>query len=159
MKIDLTKEQYRTLILLTSLGECMVNSHRETGLDEGVSELLHHILAYHKDFDAADLVDPVPDDGKFHGSTKLNEWAYSFSDAYDDESFWDELSNRLAERDFSREYSEEATQKMKPLEHLQKIDDLASAYDDEFCAKGLENLVIRPSPTDATVHPIKPREN
>ena len=146
MQIEFTKEQYRVLLLLTCLGEWMINAHRVDTRDEDATELLNHILKYHKDFGETELVDPEPDKGRFYESKKMDEWMYHFVDEYDNEVFWDELIERLAERDFLKRYGENGIRKMTTEERLNKFDEFEEKYSCEFENSGLENLNITMDP-------------
>lgn len=142
MQIELTKEQYRTLLLLVNLGDWVINAHEVDARNEDVDELLQHILKYHKDFGETKLVDPAPDKGKFYETREMDDWMYKFIDEYDNETFWDELVDRLSERDFLRQHGEKKIEKMTTEQYLRELDEFEERYSKEFEENGLDNLSI-----------------
>ena len=100
MNIELTPEQYRKLIELAYLGEWMINAHHDTEYqDDEASAVVQKVLA----------AGPPSDVGKDDetGDFYLDEaWVEDIYDKYildyDDHVFWDELTERLAQRDLAR---------------------------------------------------------
>ena len=64
-------------------------------------------------------------------------------DEYDDDTFWDELSERLAYRDLIEQIGEDAAANMESGERVMKIEEIRSGYIDEFCEHGLERIYLR----------------
>ena len=68
--------------------------------------------------------------------------AMEFIDEYDNESSWDELIDRLGERDTIREVGMEGFKALKPIDRITKVDDHKDKYIDEFEKYGLDRIVI-----------------
>ena len=103
MKIELTREQYRKLIVLAHLGEHMINTPpEEENEDDDARELLTHLNAHAKDFDSEDLLARAEDE-KYYGTRLLNETTFKFIEEYDDDMFWNDLALHLAMRDLEDE--------------------------------------------------------
>jgi hypothetical protein len=64
-------------------------------------------------------------------------------DDFVDISFWDELTERLAERDFVSTLGEKAILKMSQDERFTKFYEFADSYAAEFAENGIDNLVLR----------------
>lgn len=61
-------------------------------------------------------------------------------DEYNNDTFWDELMFRMAERDLIEKYGEDAVRKMKFEERVDKEQPFLDAYRKEFEENGLSNL-------------------
>ena len=70
-----------------------------------------------------------------------------YIDDYDNQTFWEELIERLANRDFLAKYGEEAIQKMSFEERFTKFQEFEERYDEEFEDHGIERIVISDSNT------------
>lgn len=147
MKINLTKKQYEALVRAVYLGNWMANAYRDGSKDEqhlkefegisdyvfslaplfGFSENLEHELEY-------DEVWMKDHDG-------LSELSV-IHDQYDEDSFWDELTERLGGRDFDKKYSKEEIGNMDDETFHSKRYECLDVWDDEFCENGIDRLGI-----------------
>jgi hypothetical protein len=142
MNISLTPEQYKTLLLTTYLGNWMVNSHlveREQTF-EGVAS---HVYSYADSFGVIGLVEKDPDDGTYYPTRELEELAAEHMDAYDNETFWAELIERLSQRDLVAKHGQSACEKMTIEERFANLEEFETRYDEEFEARGIERLTIK----------------
>ena len=140
MQINLTKDQYKTLLLLSYLGGWVVNSHKIDERDDEITKLHHHIMKYHKDFSETELVEFCDENGKFYPTPKMDEVADAYISDYNDETFWAELIERLAGRDFVNMHGEKALKKMTSKERFEGVSALAEKYSNEFAMNGLDNI-------------------
>jgi len=119
MKIELTKEQYKNLIILVEIGGWplgILSDAIEDGEDyekrnDKAEELQNYLLKYAEDFGCKDLV------GEFDGKRYLKEKiidgdVYPVIEDYVDFEMQDGLANELAIRDFRQEHSEAEIKKM-----------------------------------------------
>jgi hypothetical protein len=137
MNIELTRDQYRKLLVLAYLGDHVINTPAEDE-DEGSLELLSHLNSYCKEFDSTDLVDPtpLPEDGRFYGTRKLDEQVFKHIEEYDDDIFWNDLAGHLAMRDLEgKEFTSDE-------EREEFIQSRAEHYVSEFEENGLENFKL-----------------
>src|SRR5574337_1738085 len=111
MNIPFTPEQYRTLLVMTYLGTWMVNAHK-IAPDKTFDELAKYIYSFAESFGIKGLVELTPDDGKCYPTREFDDLAEEYMFDYDNETFWDELIDRLADRDFVAKYGEKAIEKM-----------------------------------------------
>ena len=65
MNISLTREQYKTLLVTTYLGNWMVNSHRVES-DKTFDSLASHVYSHAESFGLADLVELDTDNGQYY---------------------------------------------------------------------------------------------
>jgi len=96
--------EYRKLIELAYLGEWLINSHHDNDFqDEAATATVQRLLAGARDMD----VDDVDQDAETNNYYLMPEWVDRLYDRYildyDDHVFWDELTERLAQRDLARE--------------------------------------------------------
>lgn len=145
MKINFTKKQFEVLLKLAYMGNWVANAHR-TGRDddkriEKYEEMQRYLLSFAKEFGLEKYVDI--DDEKMYPSRELEEGETDeLIDEYDNETFWEELVDRFAKRDFLREYGEEAISKMDTMERIKKDHPFLEKYQDEIYEYGIDRLEI-----------------
>lgn len=141
--IVLTKEQYLTLVKTVYLGNWMANAHR-TGREndphlEEYEEISDLIFSYAQNFGfPKDLENEIElADGEEKTET------HRLHEEYDNDIFWEELSDRLGVRDFFRKYSPDERKKMSQKEHFIKMQECVIAWEVELEKYGLERLEIK----------------
>lgn len=147
MRIELTTAEYRQLVDVLYLAEWLLTAHkvgddpRITMYHQLVQKLyahaqevgLSHLIEYAAEFDQ---YFPTRD---FESDTPIHE----FIDEYDDETFWDELTRRLAERDLVVQMGGwEKVQRLSTEDRIRKLGQLEEQYAAEFARAGLENLQL-----------------
>lgn len=149
MKIELTKEQYENLIKLVYLGNWMINAIRSGTEDEPriekYDELEQYIFSFAKE---AGLEKYIEFDEKYNQFFPTREFEESaeleqYMEDYDDEVFWQELSDRLGIRDFTRKYSADDIKKMDQKETFLKKQEFIIKYEEEFYKYGIDRLGIK----------------
>ncbi len=63
-------------------------------------------------------------------------------DEFVDDSFWHELSVRLAERDLAKEVGEDAFEEMDGEERIQRLGEIEDKYTQEFFEFGIDRVTI-----------------
>lgn len=113
MKISISKEQYKTLLKLCYLGNWMVNSFRnvEDNIEE-FNDIEQHIFRFYKDFECDDLIEYDEEHDEYFPTRAFEEDQDEIIDEYNDDSFWEELTERLADRDLFMDYGELQLRKM-----------------------------------------------
>jgi hypothetical protein len=144
MKNSLTKENYRTLLELVYMGLWVVTAHRvETDAESRkYEELEQYLFSYAKDFNAEELVERDPKFNEIFPTQQLEEECTRFIEEYDNDTFWEDLIYRLARRDFTRKYGEEAISKMTTEERFKNEEEFIEKYSNEFETNGLDNIKI-----------------
>ncbi len=143
MEIKFTKKQYASLLKLVYLGNSMANDHRPQDVNKEFVDVMNVMYSHADEFGCGSLIKKDEEDGKFYSTDKLEEEVDLIVDAYDEHCFWEELINRLADRDFIHTIGEAEAQKMDWIEFLEKKEPYMQKYADEFYARGIENLVIK----------------
>jgi hypothetical protein len=141
MKLELTNNQYRDLIELLFLGDWIANGTR-TGAkgDERLEKYVviqDYILSQAKHFQAEDVV--IAKGNNFYTTMDFEESLMPIVEEYDDYTFWEQISLKLAERDVFREIG--PVRQLKE-EHRNRMYDIEHQYGIEFEKNGLKNLEI-----------------
>lgn len=139
--MTLSAEEYRQLLVLTFLGEWMVNGVRKEP-DPLCLDTASKIYSFAKGTALEDLVHFDRNKGDWVASDKLGAEAHALIDEYDDKTFWEELTARLVERDLMAKHGERAVRSMRPDQRVRASKPIAQAYTQEFETQGLERLFI-----------------
>ena len=140
VEFSFSVEQCRKLVELAYLGEWMLNAHHaDEHQDEAASLLFQQLLS------AVDVegVETDPETGR---KFLVAEWDTMLQERkisdYDDHTFWEELTERLAERDLAKRTGQR-------VEDIDRDDDLIELkpieerYRHEFEEHGLERIHIQ----------------
>jgi hypothetical protein len=142
MDISLTQEQYKILLVMTYLGNWMVNSH-QVEREQVFETVASQVYAQAESLGVIGLVERDPDDGKYYPTRELEELAAERMEAYDNETFWAELIERLSERDLVAKHGQSACEKMTIEERFVNVEEFETRYDEEFETHGIERLAIK----------------
>lgn len=142
MNISLTPEQYKTLLLMTYLGNWMVNSH-QVEREETFEAVASHFYSHAESFGVVGLVELDPDDKNYYPTRELEEIAAERMAAYDNETFWAELIERMSARDLVAKHGQSACEQMTIEERFTKLEEFETRYDEEFEKHGVERLTIK----------------
>lgn len=145
MQFELTKKEYRALLDMVSIADWIMNAHEESASKQYVEHeaIKRKLHACHKEMDSDDIV-------KFESKSKdylvTKDYEEHIIDTYiapyEDIFFWEELSNRLAERDVIKKLGMEKYSKMDGIERICAISKIEETYTNEFVEYGIEHLEI-----------------
>jgi hypothetical protein len=154
MRIDLTTDEYRRLVDVLYLADWLLTAHK-VGDDprvEAYQQLVQKLYAHSQEMGLSYLIEyaaefdqyfPTRD---FEAGTAIHE----FIDEYDDETFWDELTRRLAERDLILQLGGvDKVQKLSTEDRIRKLGQFEEYYAAEFARHGLANLRVNPPASQA----------
>lgn len=146
--IEFSKEQFLVLMKTTYLGNWVANAHRDgSPVDPNIKEYegaQKQILAHAKNFGFAEYVDDeLAKDGEFFPTRMFEETTntHDIIDEYNESTFWDELVERLADRDFRAKYSVLEIKKMTNDERIEKLYEFIDKWAEEINQNGLDSLV------------------
>lgn len=139
VKLEFTNEDYRKLIELAYLGEWMVNSQHDPEFqDEAADKLMQQLLGAHQ----LDNIDLDAETGEYF---MKSDWTDRLFDEYildyDDHTFWDELTERLALRDLARDRGVEGDEVNRD-DDLIALRPIEESYRQELEEHGLDRLDI-----------------
>jgi hypothetical protein len=142
MEIKLTKEQYEKLLELVYLGNWMINAYRTDDYLEEYFEVVSHIFSHAPEVGLEEKVVKGEIENKYLPSYDFEESMQDFISEYDSFCFWEELVNRLAERDAVREFGSTPLDKIDLEEFLEKKDKYLRKYEQEVEENGIRDLEL-----------------
>lgn len=146
MKIEFTKREYRLLLDIVFMADWVLTSHDVDAPSENDSYqmLFQKIYSCAKEMGCDDLVEEVPESNSYGLTRQYEDESEVFEriHEYDDLIFWDELIERLAERDVYNQVPEEEAQRMDAREYWKHSVPLERKYAAEFEKHGLDRLVV-----------------
>lgn len=138
MKINLTKEEYQTLLEMIYLSDWVLHAFTSDSKDENKNHkiLQKKLLALHKEIQAEDLL------AQFQ-SNEFDEYMHAnYLEKYNENVFWEMLIDQLAFRDLTKKIGMDAFNKLDPLEKIEKIEVFREKYAKEFEKNQLDNVKI-----------------
>jgi hypothetical protein len=145
MKINITKKEYDCLLDMLGIADWVMHSHT-------VSDEAHHkkhealkrkLYAYASSMDAEDKIEYSKDFDDYFETDEYTEYLQKqFISPFEEATFWEELIDRLGERDTLKQYGTENLKKMEAMKRITKIEDAKEKYADEFGKFGLKHLII-----------------
>lgn len=147
MKLDITKEEYRDLLDLLYMGNWVLHAHKteEDPRTKPYDAVIQKIYSSAGTAEFDTLIEYDPRDGRYYPAPEFEDTtkAVGFIDEFADDSFWDELVFRLAERDAARRAGGyEKLRLLSPDERTELLVPVEEHYSDEFYQNGLDHLVI-----------------
>ena len=145
MNIELTKKQYKELLLLVLLGSWVRGGVADLRgeYSKEMDELEEYLLGGAKNFDLGDLAEHF--EGHIGASDKLSKEYEEVMEEYNDDEFWSQLSRRLGQRDFKRTVTKEEERHMKDNDGWfpERIHKIYEEYDKEFEEHSIDRLEIK----------------
>ena len=146
LNINFTEKEYRLLLDAVFLAEWIMTSHdTERGSDDDPHQMLFQkVYSYAKEMRCGDLVEEEAESNRYvptrlyESESNVLEWI----EEYNALSFWDELIERLAERDVLNETPPEDMDRMETQEYWSRVEPHEQGYAQEFETHGLDRLVI-----------------
>lgn len=145
MKINFTKKEYELLIEMIGIAQWIIKGYQiQKENNDPYEELEQRILSYVKDFHLENLVVFDRKLGKYFTTREFEDSRImKHIEEYENNSFWEELIEHLAERDLIKQYGEEHVIQMDPFERFSKLTELEEKYSREFEQNGLDNVIIK----------------
>jgi len=142
MDLNLTREQYEKLLELVYLGNWLINAYRTDDYLEDYSDVVSLIFSQ---AEKAGLEDKTVKDEmgeKYLPSFDFEESLHDYIGEYDSFCFWEELINRLAEREAIKEFGSRPLDKIDLDEFLEKKNKYLRVYEQEVEENGLKNFEL-----------------
>jgi hypothetical protein len=136
-----SEQEYRRMMMLTYLGEWMLNAIRKDP-DPAYEDIAAKIYSFAQGTPLESLVRFDDHEGNWIPSEAFETDAHAMIDQYDDKTFWEELTARLTERDLMKAHGERAVRGMRSEQRVRAASPIAKAYTKEFEDRGLERLRI-----------------
>jgi hypothetical protein len=146
MKMNISKKEFRLLVEMLYLADWMMHSHAtdDEQHHHEHQKLRNKILSHYKEMEAEDIIEYSEQLNEFFENSDYDDYIHEkFIDHYDNENFWDELIDRLAERDLVNKIGFEAFQSMEGLERLMQLEEIRERYSNEFELHGLKYISVQ----------------
>ena len=147
MQIDFSKEEYHTLLGILEIANWVLSAHRTDEPEDRKEyrDLEQKIFDYAEAFGFGDLITYDKEYDRYFPTRKHddNSSVRPFIDEYEDETFWEELVERFADRDMLREIGEMKLLSMNQEERFKAHLDFEEKYQEEFEEHGIERLEIK----------------
>jgi len=147
MNIEIAREEYLTLMELIYIAEWVIHGFKTEipSESEKYLELVQKLYVYAKRFGFEELVKYDEGEKRYSISKEFEDTCpcLRYIEDFSDDSFWFELTGRLAERDLINQVGEDSARSMSIEELFEKEGSLWETYADEFESNGLENLSVQ----------------
>jgi len=144
VKIDLTENEYRLLLDFVFMANWMTSSHHsvERGDVEEYDMLLQKLYSFAGEMGCKELVHADRETNKYFPTRHYEETTRAFEliEEYDEDTFWDALISRLAERDVYEQVEEGRRETMGVEEYWERSEPIEDAYYQEFRQNALDRL-------------------
>ncbi len=142
--IRLHRRQFEDLLKLVYLGNFLVNNYRADRPVARFDDLESYLFALAKDYGLSHVLDMDAETGVVYPSQEFSqaEDLNEYIDDFMDNCFWEELVQRLTERDMRRKYGQDVYETMEYEELKEKEEPIFRKYASEVETHGLENLEI-----------------
>lgn len=150
MSVDLTREEYLILIralTVTSWVHSTLEEETEDFEDE-LEPVFQKLMSKYRDFQADGEVFYDEAIDKYFPADTIEQDSLAVVQTYEEISFWDHLTRRLAERDLIMEYGTLEVQNMEPNRRMELESSYLVKYNDEFIENDLVRLRILESSSD-----------
>lgn len=147
MKIDITKKEYGTLLDILFIADWVLHSHKigRPAETEEYRSLIQKLYSYAKDIGYEDFIEYSSNMEGYAPTGEYEETndSMEFIEEFENDSFWEELVERLILRDLIQQEGEDNLSNMEIKEIFEKEEPFRKKYDDEFEENGLKNISIR----------------
>jgi len=141
MNLTLTEEEYQRLMVMTLMGEWVINAIRkEPNLD--YESTASRVYAQAQGTAMESLVEYDQETHTWLPTEAFDENVQPMLDEYDEITFWEELTGRLVERDLFATHGERVVRSMRPEQRERAAAEIAKDYTKVFEVEGIERLHI-----------------
>lgn len=146
MQVELSKEEYRNLIDMIQIAEWVMNAHKteEDPSTEKYSKLEQKIFSFANKMGCENLIEYDKEMNRYFPTKEFDEGqGMQYIDEYNNDSFWDELLDRIVVRDVIQKIGEKKARELTFEECLEVEEPLREKYSIEFEQNGLDNIEIK----------------
>ncbi|MFA6599192.1 MAG: hypothetical protein WCS69_15830 [Ignavibacteriaceae bacterium] len=147
MEINFSKKEYVALLDMLEIAEWIMNSFKIEIDDENsvYQKLEQKIYSFAKKMGCEELIEYDDTLQEYFPTRELDDTspAMEFINEYDNETFWDELIERLVERDLEMQVGSKNYKRMTIEEMFSKEAPIEEKYSLEFDKNGVKNLYLK----------------
>ena len=141
MKINFTRKEYQQLVTMIEIADWVMTAHHDIKPKETevYRVLKNKIFSHFKEMGMEECF--IQDGDNYFETREYEENAEftAFVEAYDDDSFWEQLMTRLTDRDYYNQYGNE---KVDMLTRMRRFSEIEEGYANEIEKFGLSNFMI-----------------
>jgi hypothetical protein len=141
IQIAFTKEQLEDFLDIVCLGQWMINGPRVERIEK-YDALAQQVFKAAKDAGLKGVEYDEKDAEYWLTAEYEDSVLREFIEAYDNEIFWDDLPDRLAERDMERKFGGKAIKAMDNKQRFIAHQTICRKYEEEFEKHGVERLTV-----------------
>ncbi|MBI4357657.1 MAG: hypothetical protein HY559_07285, partial [Gammaproteobacteria bacterium] len=134
------------LLDLLEIAEWVLYAHKFSPEkdDDPYCMLCQKIYSHAEEMGCNGIIELDKASGKYYptGEYEMNGPAMKFIDDFEEDTFWEELTVRLSERDAVQKHGEKAIQEMEGIERIRALYENENKYRKEFEQQGLARIVI-----------------
>jgi predicted ATP-dependent endonuclease of OLD family len=146
MKLELNRRDYLALLSVIEIADWVVNAYRSDELAETapMRALEQKVLELAEQAGCGELVEYDAEEKRWWLTREFEETsdALQFVQEFENDNFWEQLSDRLIERDLKRALGAAAYKRLDPEELEEKEEPYRTLYSEEFLTHGVERLEI-----------------
>lgn len=146
MRINITKQEYITLLEILEIADWVLHAHKtqETEDRQKYRDFEQKIFTLAKEFGCDRFILYDKKLKRFFPTQEFEEASpgMSFIEEFTNEAFWDELIDRLSNRDLVRELGENKYKSLDPMDRFLKVGHYEEKYGKEFEVNGLERIEL-----------------
>lgn len=146
MKIEISKGKYKILLQILEMADWVLTAHKtdEEKRHKPYWKLEQKIFSLAEVMGYSSFIVYDKELKQYFPTRKYEDThsAMDFIEEFENDSFWDELIERLAERDAIREVGEVGYKALEGLDRINKVEEHREKYIDEFDKYGLDRISI-----------------
>jgi hypothetical protein len=145
MQIEFSREEFRTLMDMAHIADWVVNSRSVAGEKQAdFADLRTKIFRFAEAFGFGELVDADPATGHFDETRQFDDELQEkgYLEDYEEDTFWYELTSRLALKYLLDEMGEDALMNLSNQERFMRRSDMHDQIEEVFEREGLGTLTL-----------------
>jgi hypothetical protein len=147
MQVDFSKEEYRTLLEILEIADWVLFAHRTDEPEDRKKyrNFEQKIFRFAEELGFGNLITYDEEMGKYFPTREHDENSpvRPFIEEFEEENFWDELVDRLADRDMLHVIGEKKLLSMTREQRFRAHFDFEERYQEEFEKHGIKRLEIK----------------
>jgi hypothetical protein len=146
VSLKLKRKEYLSLLTVLEIADWVLHAYKveEPAETRPFRDLEQKLLSMATAFGCEDLVEYDPEFGRFFTTRDFEDssQAMALIEEFEGDAFWDQLSERLVERDLLRQLGEDAFMHLGPEERDRLEEPYRRLYAEEFVNHGVDRLEV-----------------
>jgi hypothetical protein len=147
MKINFTKKEYRTLLDIIHIADWVMHAHDTEGRTDTqeYETLFQKLFSFAEEMGYDDLIEYAKEDDKYYPNFNFESesLAENYIQEFENNSFWEELTSRLARRDVLKAKNAESAAELSEEEWFQSVIEAEEKWIKEFDEFDLDRIAVK----------------